>query len=164
MYKIIQSSYGGTGSTLLINLIYGFLEPQKPVKFRGYPDVKDNKIIKFHEPNFDKLIKNLKNYKIFIIASERNKKYEEKYYNRNNILIIKYCEILETEKNSLENICNNMYEKLSLFLPKELQLNTTKQEILNNMINRIKKMNETVEIYKSCPNLKTNELDMILRE
>ena len=147
--KIIQSSYPHTGSTLLINLIHGAICPDE--EFHLSKLIDKYLITKTHDVNFDKWIKNFPQYDIYIISSERDKKYNKKYYNYKNILIIKYDDILETDQNSLTNISNFIFHKLKSFLPKNTLPNIDEKIIIKNMETRIKNMNKLTKSIKNKP-------------
>lgn len=139
--KIIQASYPRSGSTVLTNILYGLFEPGKPV-ICGAISTK-SMLVKTHELN----IKRWVNFpEVFIICSERDKKYPEYYYSTKNVLIIKYEELLETENQTIEIIVNNLYDKLRSFLPDKLF--TDKLAMVNNAVIRIKEMNALYEKIK----------------
>jgi len=152
--KIIQCSYPHTGSTVLSNLIYGFLSHEEEVRWNSEELIDKYLITKTHNMNIDNWIKKYKNYKLYFIISERNdnkikKPINKKYKKMNNVLIIKYNELLENNNNSLENIINNIFNKFNNFIPNELFTIKDKNIIKENMLNRIKLMNKVVEKMKN---------------
>ena len=144
--RIYQSSYFSTGSTLLTNLIYGFLDPDKSTGWGK--NFEEHICLKTHTVEMNTLLCN-KRYNIYIISSERRKKYPKNYYkNTDKVLIIKYDEILETENNTLKQICTNICKKFLNFLPNEVQMSISEEETINNMIKRIQNMNKKIEELK----------------
>ena len=155
---IIQCSPPHTGSTVLVNILNGLVCNNKPITFinfnnkPGYMIINnllkdtDTCIIKTHICNIDRLIKHLENYRLFFICSERDDKIiNSKYYTYNNVLIIKYDEILETPNYSIDNIVSHIHDKLVGFLPSEIGLNA------DEAINRINNMNNTYKLIKDKP-------------
>jgi hypothetical protein len=152
MYKIIQSSPPHTGSTVLVNLLYGFLLPNEPVKFNDFSGL----ITKTHDTKISHLEKNYSKYKLFFVTSERydykvKKKINHIYKNKKNVLIINYNEINETDNNSLDNIIEKIFHKFKNFLPKELIPNKEDKHIKNNMKKRIVDMNNLYKKIKNKP-------------
>lgn len=70
--KIIQSSYPGTGSTLLSNLIHGFLSPHEEIHYDTESLIDEYLITKTHNTNIEELEQKYPQYKLFFIMSERN--------------------------------------------------------------------------------------------
>ena len=155
---IIQCSPSHTGSTVLVNILYGLIHNNKPVTYINFNNkpghaiinnlLKDNDIciIKTHICNIDMLIDHLKKYKLFFICSERDKKViNNKFYSYNNVLIIKYNELLEIPTYSIKDIVENIYNKLITFLPNDIILNK------DMAIERINNMNNEYKIIKDKP-------------
>lgn len=157
---IIQNSPQHTASTVLINALHGFIEDLNvlPVCFVGKNYVNLEKsywrhniiLIKSHS-SIDSIIKMYGNkYKLFFVCSERCEKkndiymIDNKYRKYENVLIFDYNELNETENNSLNEIVENMYTKLSNFLP-NINLNKTL------CIQRIKNMNYRYQQIKHLP-------------
>jgi hypothetical protein len=69
--KIIQSSYGRSGSTILVNLIHGALCPEEATHFRTEELIDEYMITKTHNIDFDKWMKEYPDYNLYFIASER---------------------------------------------------------------------------------------------
>lgn len=148
--RIIQLSPRCTGSTVLVNMLYGYLQPEKPVVFSFVHDLqkmKRNQILKTHDLNIDQWMRLYsKVYKLYFVCSNRGILHiDPKYHSYNNVLIFDYPELLETEENTLEMIIENGYRKLSTFLPAKLS------EHLNQVtaLTRIQKMNQR---YKEIKN------------
>lgn len=155
---IIQCSPTHTGSTVLVNLLYGFICNNLPVTYINF----DNKpgyyiinkllenidicIIKTHICNIDKLTIHLNKYRLYFICSERDTKcINPKYSLYKNVLLIKYDELLETSSYSIDNIVDTLYNKLTLFLPTEINLNKTEAKL------RINNMNKEYILIKNKP-------------
>lgn len=171
---LIQLSPPRTGSTVLINILYGLLYYDKYVKFdneffnlleknrislnnkllfeKHYLSEKIN-IIKTHCLNIDiinKYFNNKKIYKIYFICSERDdKKIDAKYYINKNVIIFDYDDLLETEDYTTEMIVKNVKSKLINNITELNVKNVNLDE--NDAINRIKNMNTLYEYIKYKP-------------
>jgi len=161
--KIIQLSFPGTGSTVLINIIHGLLCPDKAVTIgvKGFPHNRD--IIKTHiyshcDPNeqsgrfgIDRWQDKFSNsYNLYFICSERkglknSALLDKKYHTYNNVLIIPYEKLLETSSYTVEDIVSFVAKKIKAFLPRTYEM---KEQFA---IDRIKKMNKTYEKIKDKP-------------
>ncbi|MFC1670636.1 hypothetical protein ACFL20_09595 [Spirochaetota bacterium] len=129
----------------------GIICHDKPVVWETQEYIDDELITKTHDVDIDRWIENYSNiYNLFFICSERDEKYDLKYYNYDNVLIINYSDLLETDNNSLENIINNIYAKLYDFLPK-IFFPDIKEKAIKNAIERIQKMNQLYETIKDKP-------------
>jgi len=140
---IIQTGHMRTGTTLLVNLLYGFMTPNEKIHCLWEPDhpirpFHKYNIYKSHSLNIDGYIKHhSEECDMFFVCTERdNKKIPEKYKNNNNVLIFDYNEILETESYTMDQIINATYNKLRGFLPEHVLLNK------DTCKTRIDKMNE----------------------
>jgi len=151
---IIQTSRTKTGSTVLVNMLYGFIIKNEPIRFFISVDsipryLLNNKtnIFKFHKLDIDEFIqKHSDKYNLYFVCSERGDKViDEKYNHYKNVLIFNYDELLETETYSVEDIVTNAYNKLIGFLPGDIELN--KQDA----VERIQKMNLLYEEIKNKP-------------
>jgi hypothetical protein len=156
MNIIIQTSLPHTGSTVLINILHGFIMKDEPVHHvahyynitkRIYNNNENINIFKLHEPNIDDFIEMFSDkYNMYFVTSERGDKViDEKYHHYKNVLVFNYGELLETETYSIEDMVCNAYDKLRDFLPGDIELN--KQDA----IERIKKMNIAYEEIKDKP-------------
>lgn len=159
---IIQTSPYHTASTFLINAIYGLIPEISNQKIIGIWNEKFNDYfngniicVKCHHTNIDELI-NLynNNYKLIFICSERKEKnylIDDKYKNENNynnIITFDFQDLNETTENSLPEIVNNIYNKVTLLFNKlkiNIQLNK------DNCIDRINLMNKRYEEIKNKP-------------
>ena len=148
--RIIQLSPRCTGSTVLVNMLYGYLQPEKPVVFGFVHDlqkIKRNHILKTHDLNIDQWMRLYgKVYKLYFVCSNRGILHiDPKYHTYPNVLIFDYPELLETEENTLPMIIDNGYQKLSTFLPAKLTEHLNPETALT----RIQNMNER---YKEIKN------------
>jgi UDP-glucuronate 4-epimerase len=139
--RIIQTGDKRTGSTLLVNMVYGFLNRKERVSIGS---ARDNLIVKMHTLDLNKWEQKYNNYNLFWVISEREKKkrLDSKYRNLNNVLIIDYDELNETDSNSLENICNNIVNKFIDFFPDILLPGVGKEVLYDNVLDRIRNMNK----------------------
>jgi hypothetical protein len=148
---IIQTSPYHTGSTLLVNMLYGFLCKDLAIHWCNVTEIKkfdeDFKIIKSHIIDIDSITRELSNdFELYFICSERDsKKIDAKYYHYKNVLVFDYSELLETKDNSVASIVNNAHQKLIKFLPKHLVLSNV------DAFNRITDMNKLYEQIKDYP-------------
>jgi hypothetical protein len=155
---IIQCSPAHTGSTVLVNILQGLIHHNKPVTYINFNNkpgygiindlLKDNNIcvIKTHICNIDRLKAHLKNYNLYCICSERGDKIiDKKFLSYNNVLVVKYNELLETTTYSIKDIVEHISSKLMGFLTSEINLDKEKA------IQRIKDMNNTYISIKDKP-------------
>ena len=155
MIKIIQSSPGQTGSTLLLNLIHGFISPEEEVHWNTESLIEKFLITKTHNTNITQLENNYPQYKLFFIMSERNdskikREIPNEYKKKSNVLVINYDKLLETN-NSIKNIIDYTFNEFNNFIPKELKPNKDDNLIKDDMEKRLKTVNETVELMKNKP-------------
>jgi hypothetical protein len=138
---IIQTGLKRTGTTFLVNLLYGFIIPDEAI--HGYFNIEDPiepfskcSIFKSHILNIEDIINKYSNkYQLYFIIAERYEKIDEKYKELHNVLIFDYYkELLESDDNSIQNIVDNAHKKLSLFLPDNIYLS---KEFAINRINNI---------------------------
>jgi hypothetical protein len=153
MNRIVQSSLPHTGSTLLMNIVLGFLSPEEPIQWYNEKTIEKILISKTHNTNVNYIIDKHKEYNFFFVMSERNDQkikalISDEYRNKNNILIIDYNEINVTTNLSLDDVIENMFNKFKKFFPDDLILNQDDQLIKKNMKNRIINMNIIVEKFK----------------
>lgn len=106
MYRIIQSSPPRTGSTVLINLLHGFLKPNEPIHWDTHKCIHKFIITKTHETDIDKLSNMFgRQYNLYFVMSERNDEHVKALLNaRPNVLVIGYDELNETPELSLDHI------------------------------------------------------------
>ena len=125
---VIQTGPMRTGTTLLVNLLYGFISPHDKIHclWETHHDIQvfHNKcnIYKSHCLNIDEFMRyNQEKYDVFFVCTERDdKKIDEKYRNMRNVLLFDYNEILETDSYTTDQIIENTYNKLLAFLPVSL--------------------------------------------
>ena len=144
--KIVQASAPHTGSTVLFNLIYGFIDPLLPY---GGDDISGD-IIVSHNIDLDHWENLLKGYNVYFICSERpalhhTKIIDPKYHSNNmsirfsgvserkKLLLIQFEELNETPKLTIKDIVDNIHIKLKNFLPPYVKLN--KKSALDRIIN-----------------------------
>ena len=149
---IIQTSPCHTGSTLLVNALYGLIPECSNKKIIGLwaKDFEKNFeniiIVKCHNTNIDELIEKYNKYKVVFVCSERpqkNKLIDPKYKKYNNTIVFSYKELNETNNNSLVKIVDNIYKKVKKVLPEDIQLDKTKCiERINNMNIRYQKIKD----------------------
>ena len=150
---IIQNSPPHTASTVLINLLHGFIQPTKPVYYYQYLSDKlslDNSvvnIIKTHILDINKLTEIVGNeYDVYFVCSERDdKKINSKFKNMKNVLLFDYTELNETSVYDVNDIVNNAFKKLRPFIPSYIKLDR------KAAIERINNMNKLYEKIKDKP-------------
>lgn len=148
---IFQVGHRDTGTTLLTNLLYGFISPKEKVRFYDMkntsvlPIYSHVNILKTHHINLHEIIARYgKKYNLYFVCTERDdKKMNDTYKSLSNVVIVDYNEILETTTNTIENITNVVYDKLKTVLPPSVVLNK------ETATERIRKMNKLYEIIKS---------------
>lgn len=76
--RIVQTSKGRTGSTLLVNILLGMFCNNDPLKFIENPLDETNRtvfdtnfIIKTHSPKFEEITKKFTEYNIYYVESTR---------------------------------------------------------------------------------------------
>ena len=144
MIKIIQSSGHRTGSTLLLNLIHGFISPQEKIHWPTKKLIHKFLITKSHNTNIIELENKYPEYKLFFIMSERRKKIEEKYKKKLNVLVINYDKLIKPDNELIDYI----FDEFNKFIPKELKPNKDDNLIKADMLKRLNIVNETVELMK----------------
>tara|TARA_R100001015_G_C4633180_1_gene197796 strand:- start:2355 stop:2954 length:600 start_codon:yes stop_codon:yes gene_type:complete len=151
-YKIIQASPPRTGSTVLYNLLYGFICPAKPSSETNN-EIKQivithNTDLNYWEERLSGVrYQELKGVKWYFVCSERQslkppRIIDPKYYHKKNLLRIQFEELNETPEYPLEQIVENLYAKLKNLLPSDVKLDK------ESAINRINKMNLRYEEIK----------------
>jgi hypothetical protein len=156
MIKIIQSSPIHTGSTLLLNLIHGFISPNEEIHWDTHKLIHNFLITKTHDTNINEIEKKYPKYKLFFIMSERNdskvkSEINNEYKKKTNVLVINYDKLLETNDNSIKNIIDYTFNEFNNFIPNELKQNKDDNLIKADMEKRIKIVNEQVELMKNRP-------------
>jgi hypothetical protein len=150
---IIQTSPQHTGSTFLVNALYGLINELKDTKIIGEWDYNydsyfiNTLLIKCHNIDIDGLIKKYnEKYNLFFICSERKDKnlfIDNKYKSYDNVVVFDFNELNENETNTIPKIIENIYNKLKNVLTIELNI--------ENSINRIILMNKCYEEIKQQP-------------
>lgn len=157
---IIQTSPMHTGSTLLINLLYGLFESHHDKKIIFLRDdswesgAGDITILKSHNTNIDELIKKYKkNYDLYFVCSERPLKnlfIDANYKNYRNVVSFHYNELNETLQNPLQKIASNVGRRVFKMLKNcETPINFTIN--VPNGIKRIIDMNHRYNEIKELP-------------
>jgi len=159
---IFQTSPNHTASTVLVNLLYGLINPLRDKKIRADWDDETEwqallnttniLVLKSHHTNIDELIAKYQhlNCRLFFIASERYAKgifFEDQKYKRyRNCLFFDFHELNETASWTLENIVDKVLQKLrnhpllqSLVLSKE------------DAMARLTKMNQRYNLLQHFP-------------
>ena len=119
---IIQCSPKHTGSTLLVNIIYGFIRPDDPIPWmkNNNKNIHKNIILKTHDCNIDKWMNDYKMYNLYFICSERdNLIIDPKFKKYKNVLCINYNELIN---DSVEVIISRLEKKFSSFLPSSFKI------------------------------------------
>lgn len=153
--RVIQSSGGRTGSTLLTNILYGLFCYDQPFFYSQknitQDQLKNNFIIKTHNTNFDSITKNNSVYSLFFVCSERpeiSEKINHKYKNRTNVILFDYySELLEKINFSIEKIVSNIVTKLKEKIPEDIMKFSNKELA----IRRVLEMNQFYETIKDMP-------------
>ena len=151
--RIVQSGPPHTGTTPLVNLIYGLVAPDAPVAYGG-ACVERSLVTKTHTTDIDKLMNRFTDYDLYFVMSERvdekvQSKINQSYKEYENVLVIDYSEILETSEWSVDDIAKSLFAKLFKFLPKEVIPNPADGPA--RMAARLKSMNARYEEIKDRP-------------
>lgn len=156
MIKIIQSSPPHTGSTLLINLVHGFLCPEEKIHWDTETLIDEFLVTKTHCININKLESKYPQYKLLFIMSERydnkiKRNINNKIKTKNNVLVINYDKLLISENNTTQTLIDYIFNELNIFLPDEIKPKKSNNLIKKDMLNRLNIVNETVEKMKNKP-------------
>ena len=155
---IFQCSPPNTGSTVLVNILYGLILQlkDKPIIFdfnniytsgdnlldQEFTD--DLLVIKTHNTDIDQIMSKYSNkYNLFFICSVRKDKnllIDKKYKHYKNVIVFSFNSLNESKNNNIEDIVNKVYKKLKKILYIDLNI--------NNGINRIVSMNNLYEKIK----------------
>ena len=99
-----------------------FLQPYENIIFMGkyfYKEelVHNNIVIKTHDKSIDEWNKKFQDiYDLYYIISDRHDYDWDTYRNNKNFLFITYEELLENDKNPIEQISLNVFNKVNDFL------------------------------------------------
>lgn len=156
MFKILQASPTHTGSTVLLNLIHGFLKPDEEIHYDTETLIDKYLITKTHDTDVEKWEQKYPNYKLLFITSERyddkiKKRIHEKYRAKPNVLVINYEVLLETATNPVGNIIDNVFNLLVHFIPPALNPRKDDHEIKQDMKKRMTILNQTVQQMQAKP-------------
>ncbi len=150
---ILQSGIARTGSTVIANLIQGFIS--KDEKLLGYWNNQYHldrfhrkvNIAKTHLVDLDPIIERLQDkFELFFVISERDdKKIDPKYHCYANVIIFDYTELLETSTQTTEQIADNAYSRLRDFFPPYIPMNR------DHGLQRLNEMNAYYQQIKDQP-------------
>ena len=156
---IIQTSPFHTGSTFLINALYGLIPELNNKRIIAIWDnewekeFEDIMVIKCHITNINELMTKYNDkYNLYFICSERIEKQKlinEKYKSYKNVIVFPFSELNETNTNDIPTIITNIYNKMNKMLNIELNISSG--------INRIIEMNKRYEKIKLLPFSYTDE-------
>lgn len=149
--KIIQSAYPRTGSTLLLNIVHGLLQPNEPIYYPTKKHIQKHFITKTHNVDFDTLMRRYPMYQLYFVVSERDKPYPSRYCHYKNICTIPYRTLLETPQRSVEQIVTDVYAKLKMCIPNHVFPEGNAKLHIQNAVKRIKAMNALCERIKDKP-------------
>lgn len=151
--KIIQCSKPHTGSTLLLNLIHGYVCPDEAIHWNTEKLINQHNITKTHDVDIDKWMNKYPQYHIIFIGSNRENhpKISDKYNKYNNVLVIDYKDINETATNSLDKIVDFTFDKFQKIIPSELRHTNDNIKTKQNMLTRITNMNKVTKEIKDKP-------------
>ena len=149
---ILQTSPIRTGSTVLVNVLYGLICNRRPVVNVPIANTSplvidtDITILKTHDTRINYWTGYFKDHNLYFVTSERgDRKLDSKYDSRCDILRIQYSDLLETPSHTIEDIVTLVHHEVSRFLPKDIQMDAPAA------IARIKRMNQTYETIKHLP-------------
>ena len=176
MNCIIQSSAQHTASTVLVNLLHGLFSPEEPVAsstrlagrdqfchlYNGkgatttspmHPDHLTRPqphIQKTHNLNFPFWAQKYKEYNLYFVCSTRpnHPPISAEYAKWNNVLIFSFAELNETNTHSLDDICNNFYNKCVNFFPRQMLPQGDEDELKSQIKKRITGMNQRYQEIK----------------
>jgi len=138
--RIVQSSFKGTGSTVLVNILYGIFCNKNASVIQGNFDWKPNKninVIKTHRTNFRKWVKNTPlKFFTYVITSDRDG-YKQILPNkkRKRLVRIPYNVLVTGDEQNIARNVYNILRKKILNLPDE-------ETAVKNSGERLKNMNE----------------------
>ena len=127
--KLIVNTIGGTGSTLVVNIILGFFEPDQPVvgitkyhqqlikehKFRQvFDNFSSRMVLKAHFMEMFDYIDTK-----YITTHRSNKPMSNKIYNRDNIVVLEYSELLY--KSEYNPHSNKSVERVINYVANEIE-------------------------------------------
>lgn len=151
--RIIQASGEFTGSTLLINYLFGFFSPECAVTFGVDANIKDNFITKTHYLKLDEFERRFGlDYDLFFVSSYRGddplrpdrvfRNLDDKYLSRANVLTVDFDKL--QDKDCIFNI-------FLAFFPSELIPDKNPTLIKDQMLARINAMNQRYSEIASLP-------------
>ncbi len=148
---IIQCSPQRTGSTFLVNAIYGLIpelcQQRIYMDWTEKPVSKYRMAIKTHETDLDVLSNKYSQYNVLFVSSERQSMgicIEDRFRCRDNLVIFDYEELNEREDYPLSAIVRHIYEKVQGKWP-HIAWNE------DTCLQRLLKMNERYEEIRDRP-------------
>jgi len=113
----IQCSPKGSGSTVLANILQGFLDKGRPLRFEYSPedasDCNGLSVIKTHNMDYAGWEARFPSKKILFVSSSRKGRKFDKIENTvENQIIIEYENLLESDTVSVDNIVSNIYDRV----------------------------------------------------
>lgn len=154
--RVILASPPQTGSTLMLNLVHGYLAPNEPRHWCTERLIDDFMITKTHRLNIEEWMTKYPQYDMYFVMTERD---DEKMTRvicdadkeRKNVLVVNYDDINETTALCMDTIVDDMYDRFSKFFPEEIRPSGKKRKITDNMNTRVYHMNKMVEQIKDMP-------------
>jgi len=129
---IIQTSPYRTASTFLVNALYGLIPELNNTKIVGHWDdnfeqyFRNIIVLKHHNINIDKLmLQYADKYNLFFVCSERKEQgivIDHKFKFYKNVCVFDFNELNETSNNTVSDIIQHIFKKLSVMLPFELNI------------------------------------------
>ena len=164
-YTIIQSSPPRTGSTLLINIIYGMYCPDLHVTYvssynklalLNTPEKEKKFIFKTHCTDLQRIMSTDNARKFLFICSSRpslgiRKTIDQQYLSYNNVLNIRYKDIAEKTQPDIDKVIHHVYYKIKNFIGDKITLPGTDSENIHKIHERIDGMNKRYEELKNKP-------------
>ena len=148
MTRVVCASSQRTGSTLLNNLVIGFLCPFDEDHHWDHNCelVPRYLVTKTHHIDVDDIEKKHTKYRVFFVMGERvdrdvRVRVDARYKDRPNVLVVGYDEINETQVLPLETIVDQVYDKFQAFFPSAIATGRTPVDTKQNMMRRVQEMN-----------------------
>jgi len=148
-WKIIQTSPPRTASTVLSNLLHGFICPEEPLDYGLGASATNKDIVVTHDDNIDRWESKLGDeYVLYFVVSERPQRgsvIESRYYNYDRVLRFNFNELNAVDGYCVRDVVDVVHGKLEQFLPKEIMLNKL------TALGRLENMNKFYEEIKDRP-------------
>lgn len=137
MIKIIVTAFINTKITSITNIIHGFFYMDEPIYFPLDKYIHSKMIVKTYDTNIEQMEQMYKQYNLFFIGCETNRKYIKKYYSKKNFISIKTLDLNLNSKDGIEEV----YHLVKKILPDDL-FTQDKNTMIHNAYLRIKSMND----------------------